>query len=366
MKNENTNDLVNKVLQGLFKTYFLPLLESKENITEAIKKNIDAAIAGLKIPRDKEREVFELGSLMFFNALLKGCYEGNFYRDERENRILAMVRQKALREFGLKLLAHYFADKLTKRKEVMTMYLVGMLEFPAGHCPIQYLNAISETNDPVLITGESGTGKEFLAQTIHYLSRRKREVFIPINCGGVLEQTLQSELFGHVKGAFTDAHINKIGAFQLANNGTLFLDEVGDMPLKLQIALLRTLNDGKIQRVGAYGNDIPVDVRIIAATNKNLRQEIKEGNFREDLYYRLFVHPIQLPAFRELLENERISKIRIIFQSVLHEQSAQDIGLSDYGIKLYSPTFNCNTGKWRGPLEIDEYDINHLTISKAA
>ncbi len=157
---------------------------------------------------------------------------------------------------------------------------------------------VSETDANVLIYGESGTGKELVARTIHLLSPRSGSGFIALNCAAVPENLLESELFGHEKGAFTGAIQTRQGKFELARGGTIFLDEIGEMPMSLQAKLLRVLQERTFERVGG-SREIKADVRIIAATNRNLQQEVAERRFREDLYYRLNVFPIHLPPLRE-------------------------------------------------------------------
>lgn len=164
------------------------------------------------------------------------------------------------------------------------------------------IRKISDYDTSVLITGESGTGKELVAKAIHYNSKRNSKPFIAINCGAIPESLLESELFGYVKGAFTDANQNKKGLFEEANGGTLFLDEIGELPPNLQVKLLRALQEGEVRRVGDT-KPIQLDIRIMAATSKDLGQEINDGAFREDLFYRLNVIQIDLPPLRERRED---------------------------------------------------------------
>jgi two-component system response regulator PilR (NtrC family) len=161
---------------------------------------------------------------------------------------------------------------------------------------------IAQNNSNVLITGESGSGKELFASALHNLSDRKGNNFVTINCAAFPEGLLESELFGHMKGAFTGAMYNKQGLFEIAHGGSLFLDEIGEMPINLQVKLLRVLENSTFRRVGGT-TDITVDVRIISATNKDIKEEIQEGRFREDLYYRLNVIPINIPPLRERTES---------------------------------------------------------------
>ena len=162
----------------------------------------------------------------------------------------------------------------------------------------QQLSLMAGTNGRVLIYGESGTGKELVAHALHALSPRAQGPFVEVNCAAIPEDAIESELFGHMKGSFTSAHDRKIGKFQKADDGTLFLDEVGDMSLRTQSKVLRSLEEQRFEPVGAT-ESIRVDVRVVAATNKNLEDEIQKGNFREDLFYRLNVIPFHVPPLRE-------------------------------------------------------------------
>ena len=164
------------------------------------------------------------------------------------------------------------------------------------------LEKVSPTKTNILITGESGTGKELVAKAIHYSSPRKDKPFVTLNCGAIPESLIESELFGHMKGAFTDAIATKKGLFEVADEGTIFLDEISELPLLMQVKLLRVLQDKEFKRVGGT-EDIRVDVRIIAATNKELEEAVKEKRFREDLFYRRNVIQIKLPPLRDRRED---------------------------------------------------------------
>jgi two-component system response regulator PilR (NtrC family) len=173
---------------------------------------------------------------------------------------------------------------------------------PAMGAVFNLVRSVAGTSSTVLISGESGTGKELVAKAIHALSPRKDAPFVSVNCAAVPENLLESELFGHMKGAFTDAHQNKKGLFEAAHRGTLFLDEVGETPPPMQVKLLRALQEKKIRRVGAT-EETEVDVRLVAATNRPLETLLREGKLREDLFYRLNVIPIHLPPLRERRED---------------------------------------------------------------
>lgn len=199
----------------------------------------------------------------------------------------------------------------------------------------QLIQQVANTDANVLILGESGTGKEVVARNVHYYSVRRDRPFVPINCGAIPAELLESELFGHEKGAFTGAISSRQGRFELAENGTLFLDEIGDMSLHMQVKLLRVLQERTFERVGS-NKTITANVRIIAATHRNLEEAIREGRFREDLYYRLNVFPIEMPPLRErvedipLLVNELITRLEHEKRGSTRLTSQAILGLCQY------------------------------------
>ncbi|MCB1120495.1 MAG: sigma 54-interacting transcriptional regulator, partial [Verrucomicrobiae bacterium] len=225
------------------------------------------------------------------------------------------------------------AENLYLKEEIQTRH--GFVDI-VGNSPklVTVLNALAKvapTEATVLITGESGTGKELIARAIHQRSNRSSQPLIQVNCGAISATLVESELFGHVKGAFTGASRDRPGRFELAHNGTLFLDEVGELPLDIQVKLLRVLQEGKFERLGGT-NSIEVNVRIVAATNRDLNREVAEGRFREDLYYRLNTFPLELPPLRE-----RTADIPALAHHFLEQQkntlNRSLTGFSDQAIK---------------------------------
>ncbi|SHE86980.1 DNA-binding transcriptional response regulator, NtrC family, contains REC, AAA-type ATPase, and a Fis-type DNA-binding domains [Psychroflexus salarius] len=222
------------------------------------------------------------------------------------NRLLNAVR------IALKHDQLHKENKTLKKKVSKTYEMIG--EASAIAEIKSMIDKVAPTAARVLITGENGTGKELVAHWLHEKSERNKKPFIEVNCAAIPSELIESELFGHVKGAFTSANKDRAGKFEAANGGTLFLDEIGDMSLQAQAKVLRALQEQKIQRIGS-DKDVKVDVRVIAATNKNLKEEIKASKFREDLYHRLAVILIKVPSLKErivdvdLLANHFLSLI---------------------------------------------------------
>ncbi|WP_197473738.1 sigma-54 dependent transcriptional regulator, partial [Oleiphilus sp. HI0066] len=256
----------------------------------------------------RKKVIASLESSLEYNQTIDSLYRAQLYRDQ-----FATNRKRG-----------------QQREAELFRSLVGTSR------PIQEVRAlmgqVADKDVSVLITGQSGTGKEVVARNLHYNSHRRNEPFVPVNCGAIPAELLESELFGHEKGAFTGAITARSGRFELAEGGTLFLDEIGDMPLNMQVKILRVLQEKTYERVGGT-KTIPTDVRIIAATHKNLEEMIEEGTFREDLYYRLNVFPIEMPALKEreedipLLINELISRMETEKRGSIRFNSAAILSL---------------------------------------
>ena len=235
---------------------------------------------------------------MVVQAMKLGAYDfidKPFSKPEELERIFTVIRH-ALEERNLKQENLELRRRIGDKAEKMIGKSPAMLQL------LDEIERAAPSNGRVLISGENGTGKELVAKLIHEQSLRANKPFVKVNCAAIPEELIESELFGHERGAFTGATSRRDGKFLQADGGMLFLDEIGDMSLATQAKVLRALQEGEIQRVGGV-ELIQVDVRVIAATNKNLKKEIAEGNFREDLYYRLNVIPVKVPPLRERIED---------------------------------------------------------------
>ncbi len=259
-------------------------------------------------------------------AMKLGAFD--FVRKEALAFNLRIVVDTALRERAQVRAATASVPKLTVEQNQDS--IVG--QSAAMQTVFKLVGRVAGSDAPVMITGESGTGKELVARAIHHHSQRSTKTYVAINCAAIPEQLLESELFGHEKGAFTGATGQRIGRFEQCDGGTLFLDEIGDMPLPLQGKILRVLQDGEIVRVGG-NQSVRTDVRIVAATNRNLETEVTEKRFREDLFYRLNVVRIQLPPLRQRIEDIRLLAEHFV-QKVAIEQRLPKLKLSEEAVRV--------------------------------
>jgi DNA-binding NtrC family response regulator len=263
-------------------------------------------------------------------AVIEGMKLGafDFIRKETLPFNFKVVVDSALKEQAEKARASTAKPQLTVEQHQDS--IVGQSD--AMQQVFKLVGRVAASDAPVMITGESGTGKELVARALHTYSSRQGKSFVAINCAAIPEQLLESELFGHEKGSFTGAISTRSGRFEQSNGGTLFLDEIGDMPIALQSKLLRVLQEGEFARVG--GNDtLRSDVRIVAATNKNLEQEVAEKRFREDLFYRLNVVRIQLPPLRQRVEDVRLLAEYFI-QKVAAQKRLPRLKLSEEAVRV--------------------------------
>ena len=285
-------------------------VDGKQGLDLLFKIQFDLVLCDIKMPKMDGIEVLKKANDEMLNipfimltghgnietaveAMKLGAYDF-ISKPPDLNRLLNSVRHalenKSLRSENTKL-----------KNKVAQKYLIIGESFSIEEVK-RMISKVASTDARVLVTGENGTGKELVAQQLHQQSERFKENFIEVNCAAIPSELIESELFGHVRGAFTSAVKDRSGKFEAAHNGTLFLDEIADMSLAAQAKVLRALQEKKIQRVGNE-KDISIDVRVIAATNKNLKQEIKEGRFREDLYHRLAVILIHVPTLKERLDD---------------------------------------------------------------
>ncbi|WP_417444916.1 sigma-54-dependent transcriptional regulator [Joostella sp.] len=330
-----------KILSEENKDYQLEEANDGLEGIEAIKKNdYDLVLCDIKMPKMDGVEVLQAGKkikpeLPFVmisghgdletavNTMRMGAYD-YISKPPDLNRLLNTVRN-ALDKQQLVV-----ENKLLKKKVGKNYEMIGESE----NISIikEMIEKVAPTDARVMITGPNGTGKELVAHWIHQKSDRSKAAMVEVNCAAIPSELIESELFGHVKGAFTSAVKDRAGKFEAANGGTIFLDEIGDMSLSAQAKVLRALQENKISRVGS-DKDIKVDVRVVAATNKDLKKEIEEGNFREDLYHRLAVILINVPAL-----NDRRDDIPLLIEhftsKIAKEHGDTKKEFSDKAIKL--------------------------------
>ena len=263
----------------------LPDISGLEVLKRIRQENTDTRVILISEQEDTD---------MVVTLLKLGAYDYITKSNDIRERLLNTI-QNLRQDIGLK------REISSLRKEIQKKYnfrqsIIG--ESPAIKSVYELIEKALETNITVIISGETGTGKELVAKAIHYNSRRKDKSFVAVNVPAIPSELIESELFGHEKGAFTGASFRRIGRFEEADGGTLFLDEIGEMEQNLQVKLLRVLQEKEIVRIGS-NKPVKTDCRIVAATNKNLKEEVKKGKFREDLYYRLLGLPIELPPLRD-------------------------------------------------------------------
>ncbi|MDL1968991.1 MAG: sigma-54 dependent transcriptional regulator [Deltaproteobacteria bacterium] len=315
----------------------------KEALSLCKKHKFDLAITDLKMPNvdgiDVLKSIKEISPETMVilitayasgetavAAMKEGAYdylEKNFDVEELKAVIKDALSKKGVKEEDAVFMkdvedALSFGNMIGKSKEMLKVYSL--------------VKKVADTTANVLITGESGTGKELVAGAIHENSSRKDKLFVAINCGGIPENLLESELFGYMKGSFSGAHVDKPGLFEVAHRGTIFLDEIGELPPFLQVKLLRVVQEKTFRRIGST-EDIKVDARIISATNQDLEQKVKNSGFREDLFYRLNVIPVKIPPLRE--RDEDIPLLAKYFIEKYSKEFGKEIKkISPYALRL--------------------------------
>ena len=340
---EDDESIRTQMKWALSQDYEVLLAEDRPSALEIIRKKRPAVVTldlGLPpYPTDVTEGFAALSDILVHDALIKVIIITG--RAEREHALKSIGQgaydffYKPIQIDELKVVLHraFHVSGLESeyrrlRKQLPIESFEGMLgTSPRMQEVFSTIRKVAATDVPVLIEGESGTGKELVAQAIHLRSLRTENPFVVINCGAIPETLLESELFGHEKGAFTGAHIQRKGRLEMANGGTLFLDEIGELPPSLQVKLLRFLEESRIERIGGRER-ILIDARVLAATNRNLKEEIEKGSFREDLYYRLGVVTISLPALRDRRE-DILPLANAFLQRYAHENNKNVAGFNE-------------------------------------
>lgn len=339
--------------------------DGEEALQKIKEENYDVVISDIKMPKVDGIQVLDEASKIspetFFiimtayasvktaiDALRQGAYDYLIKPVEFDDLI---VRVKRLLEY--KKLA--LENKSLRQRISADMGFTNLIgKSDAMKKVFDLISHVAPTNSNVLIMGKSGTGKELVAKAIHYNSKRKDKIFLPINCGAISENLIESELFGHKKGAFTGAADDKQGLFKVADGGTLFLDEIGELPLNLQVKLLRAIEDREFIPVGGI-KSVSTDVRIIAATNQNLFEKTKTGEFREDLFYRLNVVEIKLPTLNERKEDVPLL-VNHFIEKYCNEMGKRIIGVDNDTMKVLM------SHDWRGGVRELENVIERAII----
>ena len=342
------------------------------------KENFDLVLCDIKMPKMDGIEVLEFAKKIkpeipivmisghgdldtAVDSMKKGAYD-YISKPPDLNRLLNTVRN-AIDKKNLTL-----ENTLLKRKIISSFEMIG--ESKELNKIRDLIKTVATTDAKILIAGPNGAGKELVARSIHSTSNRAHNPLIEVNCAAIPGELIESELFGHVKGSFTGAIKDKTGKFEAANNGTIFLDEVGDMSLSAQAKVLRVLQDNCIQKVGG-GKDIKIDVRVIAATNKDLKKEIDKGKFREDLFHRLAVIIINVPSLKER-RNDIPLLINYFSTNISNSQGVQEKKFSKSAVKLLkSMDWTGNVRELRNVVERliilgDEKEISEKNVKQFA
>ena len=343
---DDDEDLRTQMKWALAQDYEVLLAEDRQSAAAVMRKEKPAVVTldlGLPpLPAGVEEGFAALDEILNEHGQTKVIIITG--RGEKENALRAVEKGAydffykpiQLDELKVVLRRAFHLSQLEREQRALQQRLSGdTFEGMLGTCGkmqevFSVIRKVATTDAPVLIMGESGTGKELVARAMHRLSVRQANPFIVINCGAIPENLLESELFGHEKGAFTGAHIQRKGRFEMAEGGTLFLDEIGELPLTLQVKLLRFLQERVVERVGGR-EQIEVDTRVVAATNRDLKEAMKDGSFREDLYFRLGVILISLPPLRER-EGDVILLAKAFLERYADENRKKIKGFTDQAI----------------------------------
>ena len=317
----NGREAIDHLERGRFDLLISDVKMPDMNGVEVLRaaKRIDQDMLGIMITAfasaDTAIEAMRLGAHDYLSK--------PFDVDELKIKVRNAIEQRELRQENVLLkralgTTHQFANIVGRSEKMLAVF--------------KLIEQIARTDSTVLVTGESGTGKEWVARAIHFYSLRRDRPFVPLNCGALPDTLLESELFGHMKGAFTGANLNKKGLIEAAEKGTLFLDEIGEMNPLMQVKLLRVLQERKFRRLGGV-EEIETSMRVVAATNQDLTKMVADGKFREDLFYRINVIPIHLPPLRE--RGEDVPLLADYFLSKFREQMGKDIrGLAKESVEL--------------------------------
>lgn len=367
---EDDSSIATQMKWALAQDYEVLLAEDRNSAMEVVK-TLQPSVVTLDLglpprPGEVEEGFLALGEILSQDSLIKVIVitgqgeKGHALKAIGEGAYDFFCKPIQIDELKVVLNRAFYVSQLEhEHRELQKRMSLDSFEGMLGTSPkiqeiFSEIRKVATTDIPVLVLGESGTGKELVAHAIHQRSSRKGRPFVVINCSAIPESLLESELFGHEKGAFTGAHIQRKGRFETAQGGTLFLDEIGELSLTLQVKLLRFLQEQKIERIGGR-EEIFVDARVLAASNRDLKQSVQEGRFREDLYYRLGVVSISLPPLRER-EGDILLLATTLLQRYAHENKRKITGFTPQAIRAIE------TYHWPGNIRELENRIKRAVI----